>query len=111
MDFDYSKTFEPASQKEIDAQNEAIIKTAEDIQRTVDLAHACIKDEKFVNYKRQLEKAQLHIIEDMIGYTKRHFNNIGGDLQTYGANMARYITRIEDLRMLLKKVEFDGRSK
>lgn len=70
-------------------------------------ARACINSEKFVAYKERMEKVLAQMPDVLISFTNDYFNEMNGDMAFYGAKMARYITKIQNLRMMLKAVEID----
>lgn len=77
------------------------------IRKTGVLANKCLNSEDFKAYRAQFEKAQSNIVTAMISYTHDFFISPSGDMGVYGANMARFVTKLNDLRLLLGQIESD----
>jgi hypothetical protein len=77
------------------------------IRKTGVLANKCLSNEDFQAYRKQFEKAQSLIISSMITYTHDFFLEPKAGMDVYGANMARFVTKLNDLRILLGQVEID----
>ena len=82
---------------------------ADAIQRTAQAAQSCLNSEQFHGYRRQYENAEKMLVSVMIQYTRSFFSESGGSLDKYGAQMARYITKLDDMRMLLRQVGNDAK--
>lgn len=72
-------------------------------------ARRCINTDGFQRYKQQFQSAQDGIMDAMIRYSRWFCNQQGADVAVYAMNMARYVQKIEDLKILLIRVEADAR--
>jgi len=91
---------------EVDA--ESIKEAAKKIDEAGKAARKCLTLQEFQIYRQAFEKAQEAIINKMIQYDSAFFASEHGDMPKYGATMARFVTKIKDLRILLNKVEGDA---
>ena len=71
-------------------------------------ARSCINTQVFSAYKAAMQRSQEKMVDAMIAYTHNFFQEQNGDLAIYAVNMARYITKIQDLKALLTAVEKDA---
>ena len=71
-------------------------------------ARACLNTGVFVNYKEQFEKAYDNILDAMIKYTNDFCADPNGNVSLYALKMARYVQKIQDLKILIKQVEVDS---
>ena len=78
-----------------------------DIRKTGVLAYKCLNNEDFKHYRAQFELAQASLISAMVQYTHDFMASPEGDMAKYGAKMAMFVTKINDLRVLLGQVESD----
>lgn len=103
--------FSPQSQADKEALKVSQQEAVDKIKRTAEAAQACLGSEQFATYKRDYEKAETQIVDVMIRYTKSFFSEDKGDISKYGAMMSRYITKLDDMRMLLRQVGNDAKRK
>jgi hypothetical protein len=103
--FKYEDIFKVAIEDE-----ESIKEAAKKVRLAGEAARKCLTLQEFQIYTQQFEKAQEAIVIKMIQYTKAFFESEHGDMTKYGANMARFITKIQDLRVLLDRVNSDAKS-
>lgn len=70
-------------------------------------ARKCLNHADFNAYKVAFEKEKDSILNAMIAYTN---NFCAGqvNIEAYAASIARYLQRVMDLRMLLRRVELDA---
>lgn len=94
--------------KAVEEDKESIKKAAEKVEAAGKAAKKCLNTDEFAIYREQFAKANDAIINKMMQYTKAFFESEHGDMAKYGANMARFITKLQDLRILLDKVESDA---
>lgn len=101
--------FAPHSQQEKEDFARIQKESAENIKRVTEAAQACLSSELFHSYRFQYQNAEKRLVDVMIRYTRSFFSEDRGDMSKYGAMMARYITKLDDMRMMLKQVENDSR--
>jgi hypothetical protein len=106
--FDYNNIFEQDVPQTVEEARKKAEDAALAIKAVGEGARACINTESFQAYKRSFENAQEKIIEAMISYTHNFFQENDGDMAVYGANMARFVTKVQDLKALLISVENDA---
>lgn len=109
MSFSYADIFKHESPEELHLLNKKIEESISAAKAAGDAARSCINTEAFQTYKRSFEIAESKIVDAMIAYTHNFFQENNGSLDVYGANMARYITKIQDLKSLLTAVEVDSK--
>ena len=100
MPFQFEDVFKPEDEEK---PNELIA----EIKKTGVLANRCLNNEDFKAYRDQFEKAQTKLISAMITYTHEFFLDPRVGMDVYGAQMARFITKLQDMRVLLGQVESD----
>ena len=76
---------------------------------TGDIARTCLATETFKTYRRDYEETEAHLVDTMILYTKNFVESDKGDLTKYALTMVRLMTRLQDLRYLVKRVESDAK--
>lgn len=107
------KRFEDMFEQQTEDQKAVLAKANDEAKAAVkavgDSARSCINTEAFQSYKRDFERAQDKIVDAMIEYTQIFFSDDNGNIATYGAKMARYITKLQDLKALLTVVENDAK--
>ena len=96
--------FEDVFKPEVEVKTVTVVDA---IRKTGVLANKCLEHEDFMAYKAQFEVAQANLISAMIMYTHEFFSSPSGDMAKYGAKMAMFITKLNDLRVLLGQVESD----
>ena len=101
--------FEPVGKKERKELEQMQKESAERIKITQGIAKKCLGNEDFVKYRKDFYAARAKILDEMIRYTKLFFLEKNGDMAMYGTQMARYLTKIEDLGLLLDTVERNAR--
>lgn len=79
------------------------------VKKTGVLANKCLNTEDFKQYREQFEVAQSKLVGAMITYTHEFFLEPKGGMDVYGAQMARFVTKIQDMRVLLGQIESDVR--
>lgn len=98
--FDFSDVFSP----EVEKNKSELISS---IRKTGVLANKCLDNEDFKQYRLAFERAQANLVTAMISYTHDFFIDPKGGMDVYGANMARFVTKLNDMRVLLGQVESD----
>lgn len=111
LDKQINDIFAPQSQKEKEDFAVKQKELADAITRATKAAQSCLNSEQFHGYRRQYQNAEKKLVDVMIRYTRSFFTEEKGDMAKYGANMARYITKLDDMRMLLNQVESDAKRK
>lgn len=101
-------TFDDLYAKPEKSQGQDLIALHKRIQSIGDAARQCIATDCFVQYKTQFEKAQSSILDAMISYTNQFCLQPNGDIAVYALKIARYIQKIQDLKLLLGQVEIDA---
>lgn len=74
-----------------------------------DSARKCLATADFAQYKLQFEAAREAILDAMIVYTNNFTSKDTGDVAMYALKMARYVQKVNDLKVLLTQVELDTR--
>lgn len=92
-----------------EAEEQDIKETKSQIGMAVSSAKKCLSSPDFENYKKALEKAQASMLRQMIVFTHAFFMQEHADMAFYGAKMARMVTKLQDLTVLLDNVESDAR--
>lgn len=99
MAYDFHKLYGSESDNDID-------RTVELVRKAGDTARKALNSVEFVEYKKSYENAEKAMVDSMLAYTDAFFCN-GTDLALYGAKIARMMTKLQDLKVLLNKVEND----
>jgi hypothetical protein len=100
-DFRFEDVFSESpkvNNKEVRTRLEEIALTAND----------CLNTAVFAKYKDQFLKSQQLMVDAMIKYTSDYFQTPGADSTLYAMMMCRFVTRLQDLKMLLRQVEADA---
>lgn len=105
----FNDMFSPPSQQDKEKYAQSQKELADAIQRTAQAAQSCLNSELFHGYRRQYQNAEKMLISVIIQYTRSFFSEDRGDMNKYGAQMARYITKLDDMRMLLRQVDNDAK--
>lgn len=105
-DFHWEDLFKP---KDDHTSKERRQEARKRIDEAIAAGKKALNTPEFAFYREKLEKAQASIVDSMILYTNEFFRDNVGDMAKYGANMARFMTRITTLRALLNQVESDAR--
>ncbi len=100
--FQFSDVFQPEKEEK---PNEVLIA----VKKAGVMANKCLNNEDFKEYRVQFEIAQSKLIGAMITYTHEFFIDPKGGMDVYGAQIARFVTKIQDLRVLIGQVEADLR--
>lgn len=79
-----------------------------ELREAISAARACLNSGAFIKYKQRIENIEKQMVDIMVAFTNDYFNEMNGDLAFYGAKIARYITKIQNVRMLLKAVQLDA---
>ena len=85
--------------------------TGKEMDKLALMAQKCLDSTDFVVYRKQFERVEASMIDSIITYTKAFVESDSGDTTKYALNMVRIITRFQDLRSLLKRVETDSKRK
>ena len=100
--------FEDIFKVDLETQDSIKLASAK-IDEAAKAARKCLTMPEFHFYRIQFERAQEAIIDKMIQYTSAFFASEHGDMNKYGANMARFMTKLQDLRVLLNTVEKEAK--
>lgn len=106
--FSYEDIFQPETKESLEIKQKISQEASLAVKAVGDTARSCINTEAFSAYKLAFSKAEAKIVDAMISYTHNFFQENNGDMAIYGANMARFITKIQDLKALLNAVETDA---
>jgi len=105
MSSDMFKTIDKKAKKEL---NEAQENAREDILDAAKMCQYLMGKEDYGKYKRAFMRSRESIFHTMVLYTRNFMmDEKRQDMAKYGAQMMRFITRIEDLGLLVEQVE-DG---
>jgi hypothetical protein len=99
--FDFADIFQEENRLDLELHEK-------ELREAVAAARACVNNEKFIVYKQRIEKLLLQMPDVLISFTNEFFAKDEGDMAFYGAKMARYVTKVQNLRLLLKAVEQDS---
>lgn len=91
-----------------DCKPELDEKAIEHINEAIKHAQKCLTHGDFHKYKESYEKAYDGILNNMIYFTETFLLEEKGSLEMYAVKMIRYMQRIQDLRVLLNKIEADA---
>jgi len=98
--------FKSADQKESEAQ----MKSAHQSLNIVgDMARKCLEFDDFKHYRKEYEEAEKRVIESLITYTKNFQESDKSDIGKYAFTVARLITRLQDHRHFLNKIELEAK--
>ena len=100
--FKFEDAFEEAKTEQFDA------KAVEHLNAAIQSAQKCLTHGDFHKYKEQFEKAYEYILTDMVAFTNGYLAQERGSLEMYAVKMIRYMQRIQDLKVLLSKVQLDA---
>lgn len=92
---------------EIQEQDKAQFQAVEALNESIKVAQACLTHGDFQKYRAEFEKAYDRILHDMVTFTNLYFAENRGSLEIYAVKMIRYMQRIQDLSVLLNRVEHD----
>ena len=81
--------------------------SAKSFNESIKAAKKCLDHSDFQRYKEEFEKAYDRILRDIIIYTEEYLKS-GKSLEFYAVNMIRYVQRIEDLMVLLNRIEIEA---
>ena len=98
--------FEEAFEEAVKDSQE--IKATEALNESIKAAQKCLTNGDFHKYKAEFEKAYDLILQDMCTYTDSYLRHVNGNTDCYAMKMVQYIQRIQDLKVLLSKVQIDA---
>ena len=101
---EFNNLFKPEV-KESAKANREVTREAEDC---LSKARICFALKQFAEYRDQYAKAEAKMVTAMDKLTEVYLSGVF-DLNTYGAKMLVYMTRLKDLRILLDVVNSDIR--
>lgn len=104
FDYSWEDMFKPEDEATLKAKR---TEAKSRVLEVIEAGKSCLTHPNFKMYRERYEKAQASIVTAMILYTNDFFAKPDGDMALYGANMARFMTRITTLRALLGQVESD----
>lgn len=81
--------------------------SAKSFNECLKIAKKCLEHSDFQRYKSEFEKAYERILRDIIIFTEEHFDK-GRSAESYAIKMSRYVQRIEDLMILLNRIEIEA---
>jgi hypothetical protein len=100
--------FKSADQKESEAQ----IKSAhQSLNMVGDMARKCLEFEDFKHYRKEYEDAERGIVDALIVFTKNFHESDKSDIGKYAFTVSRLITRLQDYRHLLNKIDREAKRK
>lgn len=102
MTYQFGDAFEAAVKDHDEA------KAVEHLNASIQMAKKCLTHGDFHKYREEFEKAYDFILTDMVGFTNRYLAEERGSLEMYAVKMIRYMQRIQDLRVLLNRVNVDS---
>ena len=88
----------------IEEKSESAFKLNESIKA----AQKCLTHGDFHKYKEAYESAYDNILNDMCVFTDAYIFKGQGSIEMYAMKMVQYMQRIQDLRVLLNKVQADA---
>lgn len=101
--FQFDNIFEP-EEKDKDEEGKSI----EHLNDAIKAAKKCLQHGDFNKYKDEFQKAYDRILVDMLLFTHRYLAEERCSLEMYAVKMIRYMQRVQDLRLLLSRVELDA---
>lgn len=85
-----------------------LLKASEHLNESIKAAQKCLTHGDFHKYADEFQKAYDAILNDMCIFTDSYLFKGNGNIEMYGLKMVQYIQRIQDLRILLNKVNIDA---
>lgn len=79
------------------------------IDLTGDIARKCLGHEDFRQYREQYKRTEASIIDALISYTKNFVESPTGDITKYAMTTMRLLTKLQDLRYLVRSIESDSK--
>lgn len=76
-----------------------------ELNLAAEIARRCLTSEDFKSYRESYLKAEDKMVEAMIIYTQGFVQGNKGDVTNYAFTMMRFITRLQEIRSLLRDVE------
>ena len=74
-----------------------------------DLARKCLQYDDFKSYRKIYEKTESSLVDVLILYTKNFVESETGTIDKYAITVVRLITKLQNLRYLLKKIDSDSK--
>lgn len=93
-------------QKELNKQLQDAEKS---IDLTGDIARKCLGHEDFRLYREQYKRTEASTIDALITYTKNFVESPTGDITKYAMTTMRLLTKLQDLRYLVRSIEIDSK--
>ena len=104
MAFKFDECFKPEAIRQAAIEKAA---SAKSFNESIKYAKKCLEHSDFQRYKSEFEKAYERILRDIIIFTEDHFDK-GKSAESYAIKMSRYVQRIEDLMILLNRIEIEA---
>jgi hypothetical protein len=102
--FKFDECFIPATIRKAAIEKAA---SARSFNESIKAAKKCLEHADFQRYKSEFENAYARILRDIIIFTEDHFDK-GKSAESYAIKMSRYVQRIEDLMILLNRIELEA---
>lgn len=90
------------TQQEISEAEKALVITG-------DIARRCLSHEDFRTYRESYERTEKTTVDALISYTKLFVESPNGDITKYALTTMRLLTKLQDLRYLVKSIESDSK--
>ena len=104
MSFRFEECYSPEAIRKAGIEKAA---SAKSFNEAIKAAKKCLDHSDFQRYKEEFEKSYDRILRDIIIYTEEYLKS-GKSLEFYAVNMIRYVQRIEDLMVLLNRIEIEA---
>lgn len=79
------------------------------LDMTGDIARKCLGHEDFRTYREAYERTERITVDSLILYTKNFAEADKGDMQKYALTCMRLLTKLQDLRYLVRSIETDSK--
>lgn len=104
MVFKFEEAFQPEAIRKAAIEKAA---SAKSFNESIKAAKKCLEHSDFQRYKEEFQNAYDRILRDIIIYTEEYLKS-GKPLDHYAVNMIRYVQKIEDLMVLLNRIEIEA---
>lgn len=107
-DLDLKKMFVTKEEQEVKT---LMIDADKALSITGELARKCLSYPDFKIFRESYERTERTIVDSLIIYTKNFVESPNGDITKYALTNVRMLTRLQDLRHLLRLVENAAKKK
>src|SRR6266853_860985 len=83
------------------------LKSTEKLNAAIQAAQKCLTHGDFHKYREAYQESYDNILHDMLVFTDAYLYKGNGNIEMYAMKILQYMQRIQDLRILLNKVNID----